>query len=308
MTGDAAPLRAMLAAETEYLEELIRRGILPAGARREPTSRELRAGVRFAELDRIVLEATGLLTRTMRPVLELLLTELPAVLSGARDQYAVLAALEQLRPEDVPGLSALIEETVDAMTDQLAQVAQAGAAEAISEATRQGVPARLIPAIDADTEEVRAAAAAHARRAVNAQVARALAAATEEAARAATLGDATTATVIDAASSAAGAATQGGAEDLARQAANVAHGLGRRDAQTALPEPDEVYASELLDRNTCGPCATVDGTEYGSLEEGLADYPGAGGYYACDGGSRCRGTLVIVWPQEVDATRERPGR
>lgn len=99
-----------------------------------------------------------------------------------------------------------------------------------------------------------------------------------------------------------------GPEDLARQAANVAHGLGRRDAQTALPEPDEVYASELLDRNTCGPCATVDGTEYGSLEEGLADYPGAGGYYACDGGSRCRGTLVIVWPQEADATRARPGR
>lgn len=305
---DATALRAMLAAETEYLEELITRGILPAGARREPTSRELRAGVRFAELDRIVNDATGLLTRTMRPVLELLLEELPVVLSGASDQYAVLAALEQLRPEDVPGLPELIDQTVEAMTAQLVAVAEQGAHEALGEAARQGVPSRLLPDVNADTEEVRAAAAAHARRAVGAQITRALAAATEEAARAATIGGATTGTVIDAASSAAGAASMAGPEDLARQAANVAHGLGRRDAQTELPEPEEVYASELLDRNTCGPCATVDGTQYGTLEEGLADYPGAGGYYACDGGSRCRGTLVIVWPQEVDATRERPGR
>lgn len=96
-------------------------------------------------------------------------------------------------------------------------------------------------------------------------------------------------------------------DDLARQAANVAHGIGRRDAQTAMPAPREVYASELLDRNTCGPCAEIDGRTYATLEDGLEDYPGAGGFIGCDGGSRCRGTLVLVHGPEADPTQDNPG-
>lgn len=303
----------MLAAEAEYLEELITRGILPVGARREPTSRELRAGVRFAELDRIVTEAVGLLTRTAGPIREALLEQLGPMLATMIDAdaspYDVVETLTALDLGQVPGLMDVLEEAADAMVDQLVAVAGQGATEALSEATRQGVPASLIPEVlDVDDTEVRAAAAAHAGRIATTTTQRVIDAATEGAARAATLPNATVQGVIGASVTAGTAASTAAVEDLARQAANVAHGLGRRDAQTALPEPDEVYASELLDRNTCGPCAEVDGTEYATLEEGLADYPGAGGYYACDGGSRCRGTLVIVWPQEVDATRATPGR
>ena len=54
---------ALLRAEVELLEELIERGILPQGARRTPTAPELRAGVRFAELDRIVNDSAALLAR-----------------------------------------------------------------------------------------------------------------------------------------------------------------------------------------------------------------------------------------------------
>jgi hypothetical protein len=55
-----------------------------------------------------------------------------------------------------------------------------------------------------------------------------------------------------------------------------------------------IYASEVMDENTCGPCADIDGTEYDTLAEAEEDYP-TGGYVECEGGLRCRGTLVAVY-------------
>jgi hypothetical protein len=88
-----------------------------------------------------------------------------------------------------------------------------------------------------------------------------------------------------------------GGYDLARQAVHVAHGTGRAKAAAALPDPERIYASELLDQATCGPCQQADGRQYTSEAEAAADYPD-GGYRACSGGHRCRGTLVYVWPGE----------
>lgn len=86
-----------------------------------------------------------------------------------------------------------------------------------------------------------------------------------------------------------------GATDLAKQAIHTAHGQGRHETmQEALPEPQECYSSELLDGNTCSKCAAVDGKEYDTLAEGLVEYE-TGGYGACLGGARCRGTLVSVY-------------
>jgi hypothetical protein len=58
--------------------------------------------------------------------------------------------------------------------------------------------------------------------------------------------------------------------------------------------PNTLYASELLDSNTCDDCVEVDGTEYTDLDSAEADYP-TGGYMDCAGGPRCRGTLVGVY-------------
>ena len=55
-----------------------------------------------------------------------------------------------------------------------------------------------------------------------------------------------------------------------------------------------IYASEVMDENTCGPCAEIDGTEYESMDDAEQDYP-TGGYVECEGGLRCRGTLVAVY-------------
>lgn len=59
------------------------------------------------------------------------------------------------------------------------------------------------------------------------------------------------------------------------------------------------YASELLDTATCDSCADVDGTDYASLDDASDDYP-AGGYVNCEGGDRCRGTLVAVMGEESE--------
>jgi hypothetical protein len=63
----------------------------------------------------------------------------------------------------------------------------------------------------------------------------------------------------------------------------------------------------LLDTNTCGPCMANDGREYGSLEAAARDYA-SGGFVACEGGPRCRGTLVLVSAAEVNPDSHDPAR
>jgi hypothetical protein len=92
----------------------------------------------------------------------------------------------------------------------------------------------------------------------------------------------------------------------AGDAAAQAHGLGRLGAGAVMPEAKAQYASELLDRNTCGPCSLVDGHEYSSVVAARADYP-FGQYRNCEGGPRCRGTVVLVWSTEADPTLQTPG-
>lgn len=63
------------------------------------------------------------------------------------------------------------------------------------------------------------------------------------------------------------------------------------------------YASELLDHNTCEVCADFDGREYASLEEAESDYP-TGGNAECEGGPRCRGTLVAIYDEATASVDE----
>lgn len=86
---------------------------------------------------------------------------------------------------------------------------------------------------------------------------------------------------------------------VARSAVNSAVGMGRQSAAVGLPVPKAVYASEILDINTCPNCSMIDGHSYDSLEAGMADYPN-GQYTDCEGGDRCRGTLVLTWGTESD--------
>jgi hypothetical protein len=70
------------------------------------------------------------------------------------------------------------------------------------------------------------------------------------------------------------------------------------DGQTTVPEPSEIYASELVDEKTCQKCAEIDGHDYDSLAEARADYS-MDGYKHCESESGCRGTLVMMYEDSV---------
>jgi hypothetical protein len=87
-----------------------------------------------------------------------------------------------------------------------------------------------------------------------------------------------------------------GVQDTGRQSVHAAHNRGRVDA-AQHSGATHAFASEILDENTCGPCQEIDGKDYKTMTEARADYPQSGGYYACEGGARCRGTLIFLYEE-----------
>lgn len=84
-------------------------------------------------------------------------------------------------------------------------------------------------------------------------------------------------------------------DTLAGQGARQSTALGRFDELAGVD--DEVQAnggryerSEILDQNTCGPCAAGDGNTWDSFDE-IDWEPGDD----CDGGDNCRGTVIAVF-------------
>lgn len=83
-------------------------------------------------------------------------------------------------------------------------------------------------------------------------------------------------------------------------AMTTAQNTGRRAVMEAAPEAT-YYASEILDKNTCGPCREIDGEEYSSLGVAIKHYP-VSGYRDCVGskyGNNCRGMIIARWPRQV---------
>jgi hypothetical protein len=85
-------------------------------------------------------------------------------------------------------------------------------------------------------------------------------------------------------------------------AMSAAQTAGREAVLKAAP-PGDYYASEILDRNTCGPCKEVDGEQFEDLEIAIKAYP-VMGYKDCVGpryGNACRGMIVARWtPEETE--------
>lgn len=88
-------------------------------------------------------------------------------------------------------------------------------------------------------------------------------------------------------------------------ALTTAQNTGRVAALKAAPAAAgrPVYiASEVLDKNTCGPCRDIDGQEFAGLAEAEGAYP-AGAYRRCLGQFRCRGTVIATWEGQIAAKR-----
>lgn len=79
-----------------------------------------------------------------------------------------------------------------------------------------------------------------------------------------------------------------------------AQNTGRRVVMSTEPSA-RIYASELMDNNTCTACANTDGRQYDTMAAAEADYP-TGGNAECAGGPRCRGTLVAVYSEATATT------
>lgn len=82
-------------------------------------------------------------------------------------------------------------------------------------------------------------------------------------------------------------------QDQLGAALSQAQASGRFAVLDAAPEATYV-ASEILDSNTCTPCRDIDGLRFDDLDAARAAY-GNGAYIHCQGGIRCRGTIIALW-------------
>lgn len=293
----------LLEAEAVLLHLAASAGIVPNNASRAPFDHELAARVNFAGLEADDDDLARLVAGRMATARAELIAEIDARLAadmaagGTRNLRGILDELGNPAIRSTIGAETTAR-LVDAVRLELEEGAAAGYARLLSEARAQGVPFRPSAFTVGDrVEEVLDAGAIRLGRLPLERISREV------------LDAGYSLPVFDMTPDEVRAAVRGRLEglsdapelDAARQEAHRATGLGRQQAAEEVPTPARIYASELLDRNTCGPCSLVDGREYGGIEAATADYP-TGRYRNCLGGDRCRGTLVCVWPEEAEPT------
>lgn len=264
----------------------------PRPLRRQPYEWEVAAATDYANLDAILDSNVASLVATIRMNQQDQIAELHDLIIAANGDEEKLANLRATPVNEAPIL------------ERMRAVASDGVNEAVGEAERQGIKEAKRP----DLGSLDASLANRAK-AMDEVLARSL---SEAAARQAI---ARTATSVP-------------AEDVARDVQSYLAGLSdsylndqvNGTLQTALNsgrkatmrqnDAKRLYASELLDRNTCSNCMGVDGTEYESVDAAEFDYAG-GGYVECKGGPRCRGTLVAIYDESTPgpgATAKKGGR
>lgn len=282
-------------------------GLVPPWVRRSLLAHELAAGVSFAAIDNAEAATGAAVARRLADDRVAFLRLLLVDLGRQADGPAVvrrLFAIEAGGIVSVPGAAELLDATAADLLVVLERHAEGAAGRVLAEAEGQGVagvPAD-VGALDAAALEQLDQVAHRLAQAPQVDLVRFL---REEAVRAAT--PASGADLVAHLESFAAGLSPAPLEQLGTQAAAGADGLGRQAGAGVVPVvPAQVYASELLDSSTCGPCSLIDGHEYATALEGQLDYP-TGTYRLCEGGLRCRGTLVYVWPSEAPATLEVPG-
>lgn len=244
--------------------------------RRQPYDHEVKAAVDFAAIDQGLTGSIEQLSNEVSLYQRAQIDELHDLIVEAEDDLGTLAEL-QAAPVAAAAIFAAMQRAADMGIDQAA-----------GEATRQGVqnvdrpgvdelaPALLSRAEAVDTVLARSISEAASRKAL-ALTGGALIAAQVAAQVQAHLSGLTGAFLTD---------QLGGAVVTAMN--------GGRKLVMARNKPQRIYASELLDANTCEDCVATDGTEYESLSEAEIDYP-TGGNANCQGGPRCRGTVVAQY-------------
>jgi hypothetical protein len=172
---------------------------------------------------------------------------------------------------------------------RMQNLANQGAFQAMQEATRQGVGAKL-----PDTSPLLKSFAARAS-ATEELLADSLADAARRKAVSLTGGSLTSVEVADAVRTHLMGLSNQYLEDQFGGILMTGQNAGRKLTMRANDAKD-IYSSELLDTNTCDPCKLEDGKKFPDMEAAEKDYP-TGGFKTCKGGPRCRGTLVAVYDE-----------
>ncbi len=258
--------------------------------RRRPTDLETRSRVDFAAMDEAWHEAV-----------DDTLTAWADIQAAQREQItaAVQAAVEADNLDRLDTLTVDTGPAADLLTARMIRYArQAGEAQQ-AEAEAQGV---TVPEWSLDDEAVTAAAFRDRIRQVARTTARLLggnlvASGVRRAMR--LFGSGSPQQVADEVGEHLAGLSDASVREAVGGAMSAAQNEGRMAVLQVAP-PAEYVATEILDStNTCGPCRRVDGTRYTNLPDARAAYP-TGGYVQCEGGARCRGTLVAVWPQDAE--------
>lgn len=258
---------------------------LPTGRelRREVADFERTAGVDFASLEQTYVTARQTLVDAIRGAQEPQIAELAAAAEAAAGDAGALASIDAA-PIDPDLIAGFLRATAAAGVEsaRLEHANQIGSAEPLAAAGGDGLEVN-----ERDLEaRVRGEAEARSATLVNglslSAQRRAGSLAALEAAEAGTA-------VREHLEGLTGAYVEGEAGGATQAAFNYGRFAYFREAPFKT-----LYSSELLDANTCSPCASVDGTEYLTLGDAERDYPG-GGYDSCAGGDRCRGTIVAIY-------------
>lgn len=276
----------------------------PIDLTRPPTPAELASRTTFAAIDNDVRAAASELASLGRASRARALDLVAELLRVAPDAATVLRLVDSLAASTatLPGAAALAEIVEDVATARLDRLAADSLTQFVADARNAGI---TVPADDVDALR---------RVALRDQAHRLAAESIDAAVRAARGAAYTTprrgpvAEFVDQLLRAAADTGTAALDDVASQAAIRAAGAGRMsgvDALAEATEPVTIYASELLDRNTCPPCANIDG-EPMTRDQAYELYPD-GRYVECKGGDRCRGTVIVVAGDERAATLPSPG-
>lgn len=247
--------------------------------RRQPYEQEVAAAVDFARMDE---QWTANRDSLFDAVKELQASQVDELHQLIIDADGDLVTLSQLAIDDT---------THEAILASMQEMADEGIDQAATEAEAQGVTKAKRPALS-DLED----SLTNRAKAVGQILTKELAGAAGKKAMDLTGGSATPTQVADAVKEHLMGLTKARVKDQVSGATSTAQNSGRK-LTMRRNDPQHIYSSELLDENTCTECANEDGTEFENVDAAEADYPG-GGYADCEGGERCRGTLVAVYNEE----------
>lgn len=301
VAGERALAEADALAAADLADD-VAAGLVPADARRGLLAHERQAAVDYLQLDATIEAAAGQVDVALRDVRDRIVDAVLARARAADDPADVVEALDDpTDPVRLDELDDAASEFTDAQVDTLADVFDRQYDAVVAEADRQGVDVSTL--VSRETRLASRQARRRLRRMLRrAAVAVGLAVTAAAARSVAQRRQASRERQLEGLADDLGAFTAGPQIADGRGSAGQAAGQGRQEAMDDLPEARTYYASELLDRHTCPPCSFVDGTDYDDLATAREDYP-EGTYSDCDGGPRCRGTVVAVWSEEAEPTQ-----